>query len=150
MKLFRHVTFLAVLGVMISCESEQRNVEGKTEGTGEEIENRVRPASSGGTSAAYFSYINSLDNADTLIAVNSEIAGLTQVHEAYETEDGMMGMREQKQVIVASGEEIIFEQGGLHIMLMRLEQDLKEGDSVRVDLEFARAGMVSKMLPVNP
>jgi|AntRauTorckE6833_2_1112554.scaffolds.fasta_scaffold00407_17 copper(I)-binding protein len=150
MKLFRKLIFLAVITVVISCEAEQKSAESESDVTIEDMGNWVRPASSGGTSAAYFRYTNSLDNADTLKAVNSEVAGLTQVHEAYETEEGMMGMREQKEVIVASGEEIFFKQGGLHIMLMSLGRDLKEGDSVRVDLEFARAGKVSKVLAVKP
>lgn len=134
-----------VLLVLTSCRAEKEQV------TEEEVtEEWVRPAASGGTSAAYFSYFNNLDKPDTVISVNSSVARETQVHESYETEDGMMGMREQKEVIIPTGQSVAFKQGGLHVMMMDLREDLTTGDSVYVELELKLAGKVSKLLPVRP
>ena len=135
--------------ILISACSTHKKDAG--EGNGDEaerMEERVRPAASGGTSAAYFSYTNSLQKADTVLAVNTGFSGMAQIHESYETEEGMMGMRERLGLIVQPGEEIVFEQGGLHVMLMGLNQDLNVGDSVTINIDFAQAGLISKVLPV--
>lgn len=144
----RYLTYFftaLILLVTISCGAEQEQVMEE-----EVVEERVRPAASGGTSAAYFSYSNNLNKPDTLISVNSLIARETQVHESYETEDGMMGMREQKEVIIPSGGSVVFKQGGLHVMMMDLREDLSAGDSVRIELELKLAGKVSTVLQVKP
>lgn len=115
----------------------------------EQNEVGVRPAISGGNSAAYFSYINPLDVADTLIYVHASKAELTQLHESFKTEDGLMGMREQKNVVVQPADTIIFKQGGLHIMLIQLREDLNAGDSVKIELGFSKAGVVTKEISVK-
>lgn len=145
MRYLAYFLTVLVLLVMISCGAEKEQVtEEKV------VEERVRPAASGGTSAAYFSYSNTFDKPDTLISVNSAVARLTQVHESYETEDGMMGMRERREVIIPAGENVVFKQGGLHVMMMDLREDLSAGDSVGVELELKLAGRVSRLLPVQP
>ncbi len=142
------VLFILVGTMMVSaCQSKQENTKGDPV---EQMRERVRPASSGGTSAAYFNYTNTLGVADTLKSIDASFAGMSQVHESYKTEDGMMGMREQKNVVIRPGETLTFKQGALHVMLMRLDQDLTEGDSVTIHMELARAGLVSKKLPVQP
>ncbi|MEX0845387.1 MAG: copper chaperone PCu(A)C, partial [Balneolaceae bacterium] len=149
MKTFILSIILCGLMAFTSCTSEKNESTNKAEETDLKAAERVRPASSGGTTVAYFSYTNELTIADTLISVNSTVAGMTQVHESYETEDGMMGMREQKNIIVDGGETLIFKQGGLHIMLMQLNRNLSEGDTVEVDLMFARSGEVKERIPVK-
>lgn len=131
--------------VINSCKNEKTGNQDQTDEVNAEW---VRPAQEGGNSAAYFSYTNNLDVEDTLRAVSSDIAGMAEVHESYETEDGLMGMREQSEVIVKSGETIEFEQGGLHVMLMQLNKQIQEGDSISIHLELAKAGRVEKELPV--
>ncbi len=145
------VTLLFIGGLMLSVACTKQESDGKKMNEGSDIlRERVRPAASGGTSAAYFVYANTLTKADTLISVEADVADMVQVHESYETEGGMMGMREQKKVIIQPGEEIRFRQGGLHVMLMGLNQELQTGDSVAVLLKFAGAGEVTKKLSVQP
>ncbi|WP_421773462.1 copper chaperone PCu(A)C [Gracilimonas sp.] len=140
-----------IAGLMLTaaCSKQEADEKKMKEGT-DVLRERVRPAASGGTSAAYFVYTNSLDKADTLLSIEADFAEMVQVHESYETEDGMMGMREQKEVVVRPAGEIRFKQGGLHIMLMGLNWELQNGDSVAVRLEFAAAGEVVIKLPVQP
>ncbi|SMO71377.1 Copper(I)-binding protein [Gracilimonas mengyeensis] len=109
----------------------------------------VRPAVKAGTSAAYFNYINELTIADTLLGVESMMAGITQVHESFKDADGMMAMKHKENVRVPAGDTLRFTQGGLHIMLMQLNEDLTEGDSVEVQLQFRQAGTFTKRLPVT-
>ena len=140
--------FLAfILGVLVfsSCTNKSHDSARENEFT-----ERVRPVEQGGTSAAYFLYENELMNPDTLLSITSDVSGLVQVHETYKTDDGMMGMRERKTIVVEAGEVVKFEQGGLHVMLINVEKSLAEGDSVQLEMVWAQAGKVQKKLPVQP
>ncbi|WP_020403873.1 copper chaperone PCu(A)C [Gracilimonas tropica] len=138
---------LVILGMLIfsTCtDKDQASVQEN------EFIERVRPVEQSGTSAAYFLYENELMNPDTLLSITSNVSDLVQVHETYKTDDGMMGMRERKTVVVEAGEVVTFEQGGLHVMLINVEKSLAEGDSVQLEMVWARAGKVQKKLPVQP
>jgi copper(I)-binding protein len=138
---------ITLLGMMLlgACSQQEK---APADQNAEEILQRVRPAATGGTSAAYFTYSNKLEKADTLLSVQADVAGMAQVHESYETDGGMMGMREQKEIPISPGEELQFKPGGLHVMLMNLKRDLQVGDSVEVTVNFAQAGQTRIKLPV--
>lgn len=144
--------FTVIFGLILTsaCTTEKADSEKSARKNPESVEDGVRPAASGGSSAAYFTYSNPLNKADTLKWVEADFATIAQVHESYKTEDGLMGMREIEEVVIQPGEKIQFRQGGLHIMLMGLKQELNRGDSVVMRLSFARAGEVSQKLPVQP
>ena len=147
MKQFSTVIIIGFI-FLSGCNSEPSENQ-KAEGSDDkELMEWVRPASSAGTSAAYFIYKNKLNEPDTLLSVSSNISGVSQVHESFETEDGMMGMREREQLIIQPGDSVQFKQGGIHVMLMSLNQDLVVGDSVEVQLDLARAGSIRKTIPV--
>lgn len=141
-----------IIGLMVfpACQKEQKNHVQDVKEERNLIQERVRPAASGGTTAAYFQYTNTLEVADTLISVQASFARMSQVHESYETEDGMMGMREQKNMVLSPGETLTFKQGGLHIMLMSLKRELAAGDTVTIEMKLAHAGVILKKLPVKP
>lgn len=142
----RFSLYLICAAIMISsCKND--NVE--VQDTQDELKVEwARPAQEGGNSAAYFSYTNDLDIDDTLQSVSSPVAEMTQVHESYEMENGMMGMREPAELIINAGESMDFEEGGFHLMLMQLKEQLQEGDTISVKLEFGQAGLVTKNIPV--
>ena len=100
-------------------------------------------------SGAYFTYKNPLEISDTLVSIESPQAMMTQIHESYTTEDGLAGMREKKEIIIAPGQELVLKQGGLHVMLMNLNKDLSENDSVKVSLTFSQIGTTTFTLPVK-
>lgn len=141
---------ILILGFVLlsGCNSESSESQKADVSNEKDLIEWVRPAPSGGTSAAYFIHKNELNEPDTLLSVSSSISGVSQVHESFETEDGMMGMREREQLIIQPGDSIRFEQGGIHVMLMSLNQDLVVGDSVEVQLELAKAGSIIKTIPV--
>ncbi len=142
------VLVMASLLLTVGCsqkETQKPSAELQTQQRAE----YVRPAAEGGNTAAYFTYQNQLDVADTLLSIQAESVGMAQVHETYETEDGMMGMREIKQLVVQPQKQAIFKQGGMHIMLMNVGSSLQLGDSLAIRLEWAEAGAVTIKLPVN-
>lgn len=133
--------------VLFSCKPEQKN--DCIEAPCSKVENWARPGALGQMSGAYFVYSNTLSIADTLLKADSPQAKMTQIHESYITEDGLSGMREMKDLVIQPNEDLVLEQGGLHVMLMNLTKDLSSTDSVSVKLTFAQAGIVEMKLPVR-
>lgn len=144
------VFFLSI--TLLSCrgETEQNRESDLLDQTGIQIEGAwARPAGEGQISAAYFLVSNFAEQPDTLISVRSEAAQNVEVHESYEQEDDMMGMRQVTNLEIPSQSTIRFEQRGLHIMLMQLTAPLEEGDSFELILTFANHGEVVIDVPVR-
>ncbi|MEM1054817.1 MAG: copper chaperone PCu(A)C [Bacteroidota bacterium] len=110
----------------------------------------VSSAPAGGTGGVFFTLVGGAE-ADTLLAARYPGAERVEVHETYETEDGLRGMREIADgLAVPAGEEVGLVPGGYHVMLIRLTESLAEGDTVEVELEMAQAGTLSVQVPVLP
>lgn len=109
----------------------------------------ARPGVEGRMSAAYFLLTNYGAEADTLLHAYSDVARQVEVHESYETDDGMMGMREVSQFPIPAGETVPFRQGGLHVMLIQLVRPLNEGDEIVLTLEFEHAGEITLDVPIR-
>lgn len=109
----------------------------------------ARPGMKGGMSAAYFRISNGQEADDRLVNASSEIADLTEIHESYDQPSGMKGMRKVDSVEVPGRSSVLFRQGGLHVMFIRLNRALAEGDSVMLALDFEQAGQVVLDVPVR-
>ena len=115
-----------------------------------EIENGwVRPGNAGMMTAAYFTINNGTNFADTLISINTDLAVDTQIHESYESGDGMMGMREIGKVPIDANSSAELKPGGIHIMIIRPSVDVIEGDSIDFNLYFSNLGELKIKLPVE-
>ena len=99
--------------------------------------------------AAYFTLINHGDHADTLLGVSSPIAEKAEIH-VHRMEDGMMTMRHLKTIDVPPGEELRFRPDEQHIMLIHLNQPLKEGGQFPLILHFNRGGYTTVNVVVQP
>lgn len=55
----------------------------------------------------------------------------------------MMMMEPQEAVEIPAGENVQFQPGGLHVMLVGLKNDLKVGDTLKVTLKFETAGEIT-------
>lgn len=109
----------------------------------------ARVGMQGGMSAAYFTISNGLDQDDVLLGATSSVAQATEVHETYDAGEGMMGMRERESLPIAANSLTEFKQGGLHVMFLRLTEELSEGDEVQFTLQFENAGNVTVTAPVR-
>ncbi|MEM6666754.1 MAG: copper chaperone PCu(A)C [Pseudomonadota bacterium] len=93
---------------------------------------------------------NTGDTDDRLIAIETDAAPVSQIHEMSMT-DGVMKMRELADgLVIPAGEAVQLKPGGYHLMFMGLTQGLKEGSEITVTLTFERAGAVDIVLPVAP
>lgn len=106
----------------------------------------ARPASQGGNGAAYLVIRSS--TADELVGVVSDIAEVVEMHESMMNGD-VMQMHHMGSVSLGAGEEVIFEPGGLHIMLIGLKQDLKTGDEFEITLQFKNFQDIKLLVPVR-
>jgi periplasmic copper chaperone A len=93
----------------------------------------ARPAAQGGNGAIYL--VIRSPSADELIGVASEVAEAVEMHESIMSGD-VMEMHQLMSVPLPAGEEVTFDPGGLHIMLVGLKQDLKIGDAFEISLRF--------------
>jgi copper(I)-binding protein len=108
----------------------------------------VRPGAEKMGTALYFTIENNGSEADTLYAVETDIAKMVQIHETYSSGD-VMGMREIGNIIIEPESSIKLEPGGMHIMVMRLKKDIKKGDEIEFKLHFRNAGEISIAVKVK-
>ncbi|HEX6035358.1 MAG TPA: DUF6174 domain-containing protein [Anaerolineales bacterium] len=93
----------------------------------------ARPAAQGDNGAVYF-VIRSWQ-ADEIVGGSSDVAEAVEIHESTMSGD-VMEMHHSPSIPLRAGEKVSFEPGGLHIMLVRLKQDLKTGDEFEITLHF--------------
>ena len=160
MKTFSFLTLLGSLLLLTACQPSGSE---KADPTPETAENPIeitenafvvdgawaRVGMQGGMSAAYFTIANGLGEDDVLVGASSSVAEATEVHETYDAGEGMMGMRERASLPIAANSVTEFKQGGLHVMFLRLTEELAEGDEVQFTLQFEKAGEISVTAPVR-
>lgn len=83
-----------------------------------------------------------------LVGVASPVAKTVQVHEMTMNGD-VMGMREVKAVELPAGKAVTLDPNGLHVMLMGLKNQVKEGDKVPLTLTIEDAKGAKETLDVQ-
>ncbi|MDX1618578.1 MAG: copper chaperone PCu(A)C [Balneolaceae bacterium] len=109
---------------------------------------RVRPASRGMTTGGYLTILNRTPQTDTLVAVSTDAAGHTEIHQSFRKEGGVSGMRPAGPLPVESGSRLELKPGGYHLMLMQLSRDLAAGDSISLTLKFTGSDSLRLRIPV--
>lgn len=101
------------------------------------------------TSAVYMRLRNAGRTDDTLLGVQAEVAAVAELHQSF-LDNGVMRMRPIPSAALPAGSTLALEPGGLHVMLIDLREDLREGTEIRVRLRFERAGEIEVLAPVHP
>jgi copper(I)-binding protein len=92
--------------------------------------------------AGYMTISNKGSEPDRLIGGTFVHAGHVEVHEM-KMEGGMMKMRPLKDGLeIKPGQTVKLEPNGYHIMFMGLKQPLKQGETLKGQLRFQKAGTV--------
>ena len=109
-------------------------------------------ASMGKTTGAFMTLQNTTDTEDRLVkaAVNSTVASVVEIHETTVDENDMMHMRPVDRVTIPAGGSVELKPGGLHIMLMDVQGDLVEGQTVSLLLTFESGLELTVEAPVRP
>ncbi len=95
----------------------------------------ARSADSGAMTAVYFTLANTGEISDTLAAVASPDAELTEMHISTQ-HGGMMHMSPVTSLPVPAVDSVMFRPLGAHVMLTRVRKPLAVGDSVSLHLTF--------------
>lgn len=106
---------------------------------------KVAPAS-----AVFVTLHNSASKPVALVGGDTPVARSVELH-THTMQDGMMAMRRVESVPIPAGESVVFQPGGLHIMLIGLQDDLVEGHQIPLTLSFDDGSVLDLEVPVgNP
>ncbi len=97
--------------------------------------------------AAYLVLTNSGTRDDRLVSASSPIASVVEVHRHLH-DNGVMRMEHLPELPLPAGEAVTFKPGGLHLMLIGLQQQLKQGTTFPVTLTFVVAPPVTVSVEV--
>ena len=98
--------------------------------------------------AVYLELVNGAARSVSITAVRTPAAAVAEVHESY-IEDGMARMREVMPLVIEPGAQLSLAPGGLHIMLMKLNEPLKPGDSFPLVLVTADGEKASATVEIG-
>ncbi|MDD5241114.1 MAG: copper chaperone PCu(A)C [Sulfuricella sp.] len=96
----------------------------------------VRIVPPGMTNTGAFMVLKNADAKDhKLVKAESSASKVTELH-THTNEGGVMKMRPVKDIEIKANGEAVLKPGSLHVMMIGLKQELKEGDNVTVTLTF--------------
>jgi copper(I)-binding protein len=93
------------------------------------------------TGAVYLSVINNGTEGDRLLAMSTPVAAKAQLH-THIMDGDVMKMRPVEVIVIEAKGSMTLEPGGDHVMLMGVQNPLKEGDVFPMKLIFETAGSV--------
>ncbi len=89
--------------------------------------------------AAYMRIENSSNEPIVLVGADCAVAKRVEIH-LMQHKDGKMSMRQVEQVPVPANGSVVLQPGGLHLMLMGMQEAPKAGQEVELTLHFADGG----------
>ena len=99
--------------------------------------------------AGYLSIVNTGNQNDWVVGIDASFAEHSEIHEM-KMEGDIARMRPLDSGLeVPAGQQVDLHPGGLHIMFMKLQHQLQEGDSYPVVLHFKRQGAVNVIFEVR-
>ena len=132
-----------------SVTYEVDGVEGESEMDMDNMDDMDMSDMVTGVSGAYMSITNNGSDDVTLVSVSAEGGGMAQIHETNVDENDMASMNEMEDgILIPAGETVDLIPGGLHVMLMELENDLVEGETVALTLEFDDETTIDLDVPI--
>lgn len=107
-------------------------------------------AADGGMTGAFGTFANDSELDATLVAAESDAAGMVELHEVIVDENGQTVMREiEGGFLIPGGGSRVLEPGADHLMLMGLAAPLRAGEQVTLDLTFSDGSTTSITVPVK-
>lgn len=98
--------------------------------------------------AGYATITNKGTVADTLVGASLPMAKVGEIHEMSMT-GGVMKMRRlDKGLPIPAGKSVTLSPGGYHLMFLKPSQVLKEGETIKGELTFEKAGKITVDFPV--
>ncbi len=98
--------------------------------------------------AAYMTVRNTGDEAVTLTGLATPLATMPEIHETKTNAEGVSSMTPAGEITIEAGESVALEPGGLHVMLMKLQEPMTEGETFPLTLTFSDGGEVTVEVPI--
>ena len=98
--------------------------------------------------AAYLTILNTGGEPATLIGLSTPLAMMPEVHETQTNSAGVSSMTPTETITIAPGESVSLEPGGLHAMLMHLQEPMVEGETFPLTLIFEDGSEVTVDVPI--
>ncbi|MDA9022872.1 copper chaperone PCu(A)C [Alphaproteobacteria bacterium] len=98
--------------------------------------------------AAYMTIRNTGDEPVTLIGLATPLAMMPEIHETKTNAEGVSSMSPAGEIAISPSVGVALEPGGLHVMLMRLQEPMTEGDTFPLTLLFDGGGEVTVEVPI--
>jgi copper(I)-binding protein len=98
--------------------------------------------------AAYLTIQNTGSETDSLLAVSSSISPSVMLHTT-ETTGSTSSMKQLELLEIPAHGSVTMNEGATHLMLNGLTAPLKAGDTIDLQLIFAKAGSVRLQIPVK-
>jgi periplasmic copper chaperone A len=91
--------------------------------------------------AAYMRISNNSKHTIQLESAASDDFEMVAIHRT-ETHEGMSHMTKQSGLQIKSGENVMLEPGGYHLMLMKPKRNLQSGDNIKLQLQFDKGEVI--------
>lgn len=98
--------------------------------------------------AAYFLVRNVSDRMVAIVSVATELAGMPQIHETTIDANGVSSMARVDRIEIGPGETFALEPGGAHVMLMRLQRPMTEGETFTLTLRLEDEDEIAIEVPI--
>ncbi|RVT46522.1 copper chaperone PCu(A)C [Rheinheimera sediminis] len=98
--------------------------------------------------AGYFSLSNQNSLDTELVAASSPHFGSIELHQ-HTHKDGMMKMEQVQSVKVGAGKDVVFQPGGLHLMLFDAKAPVSTGQQIPLRLEFKDGHIIEVQAKVS-
>ena len=96
-----------------------------------------------GTGAVFMLLVNKGDEADRLVAGETNVAEVVEIHETVLSGDVMKMQMLADGLEIPAKSDVLLKPGSYHVMLVGMKQDLKVGDTFTLDLEFDKSGTIT-------
>ena len=109
----------------------------------------VRMAPPGAKVTAAFMVVKNTSDKDIqIVKADSPAAKVTELHN-HINDNGVMRMRQVKEIPLPAKGEAVLKPGGYHVMLIDMQAPLKEGDKLAITLKFSDGGTKTIEAPVK-
>jgi periplasmic copper chaperone A len=130
-----------LMTVLTGCQSAPRELE---------IQDAwARPGFSEGNTGVYLTIDNTNGSTDILLSGSTEIAEFTELHQTHIDHSGTMKMEPLQSIEVANNSRLSLSPGGLHVMLINLQQDLNPGETFELTLLLQQRGPITVTVEVR-
>ncbi len=109
----------------------------------------VRMAPPGARATGAFMVIkNNGETASAVVSAQATVCNVTELHN-HINDNGVMRMRQVKEIALPAKGEAVLKPGGYHVMLIDMKAPLKEGDHVVIKLGFGDGSSKEVHAPVT-